>query len=161
NGNNGYVDDLIGWDFFNNDNDPMDVITRGTQAAGTLGALANNDEGVVGINWKVQIMPVKITERADVAELAVLPFAAPNGTAYSATNGARVSYNGYKAPRDIIPQPVFDAVYAAIQEAGARGQLFVAAAGHDGTDNDIRPYDPASGEMENIISVTATDKHDR
>jgi hypothetical protein len=161
NGNNGFVDDLIGWDFFNNDNDPMDVEGRGTGAAGTIGALGNNGVGVVGINWKVQIMPVKMSEHADVAELAIAPLASPDAMMYAAKNGARVAYHGYKAPGDVVPQPVLDALVAAAQEAAKVGQLMVTAAGQGGTDNDVRPFLPSGLDFENIIAVAGTNKQDR
>jgi subtilisin family serine protease len=45
---NGYVDDLSGWDFVNNDNNPMDDNAHGTHCAGTIGAVGNNGRGVAG-----------------------------------------------------------------------------------------------------------------
>lgn len=59
NDSNGYVDDLIGWDFINNDNDPMDDNHHGTHVAGTIGGIGGNNVGVAGVNWKVQLMPLK------------------------------------------------------------------------------------------------------
>lgn len=59
NDSNGYVDDLIGWDFVNGDNDPTDDNFHGTHVAGTIGAIGGNGVGVVGVNWKVQMMPIK------------------------------------------------------------------------------------------------------
>lgn len=59
NDSNGFVDDLAGWDFFNGDNDPMDDHYHGTHVSGTIGALGNNSIGVAGVNWTVQIMPIK------------------------------------------------------------------------------------------------------
>src|SRR4051812_45874128 len=48
NGGNGYADDLVGWDFVNNDNDPMDDHFHGTHVAGIIGAVGNNVEGGAG-----------------------------------------------------------------------------------------------------------------
>ncbi|NQZ58925.1 MAG: S8 family serine peptidase [Lentisphaeraceae bacterium] len=56
---NGYVDDVHGWDFVNNDNDPMDDNYHGTHCAGTIGASANNNTGVVGVAHKVSIVALK------------------------------------------------------------------------------------------------------
>lgn len=56
---NGYRDDLIGWDFVNNDNDPYDDNSHGTHVSGTIGGLGGNAIGVAGINWATQIMPLK------------------------------------------------------------------------------------------------------
>ena len=59
NDNNGYVDDVHGYDFINRDGDPMDDQGHGTHVAGTIGAEGNNGIGVSGINWDVQIMALK------------------------------------------------------------------------------------------------------
>jgi subtilisin family serine protease len=56
---NGYVDDLIGWDFVNNDNDPFDDNGHGTHVSGTIGALGGNGTGVIGVSPNVQIMALK------------------------------------------------------------------------------------------------------
>src|SRR5262249_19706210 len=56
NDGNGFTDDIVGWDFANNDNDPMDDNHHGTHVAGTIGAVGNNNVGVTGINWSVSMM---------------------------------------------------------------------------------------------------------
>jgi subtilisin family serine protease len=56
---NGFIDDIHGWDFVNNDNDPMDDNGHGTHVAGTIGAVGNNGVGVVGVNWEVSLMGLK------------------------------------------------------------------------------------------------------
>lgn len=56
---NGYVDDLVGWDSINGDNDPMDDNYHGTHVSGTIGGMGGNSVGVAGVNWKVLIMPLK------------------------------------------------------------------------------------------------------
>ncbi len=56
-GNTSYPDDLIGWNFVNNNNNPMDGNGHGTVTAGEIGAVGNNGIGVAGVNWNVQIMP--------------------------------------------------------------------------------------------------------
>ncbi|MCM8531962.1 MAG: S8 family serine peptidase, partial [Lentisphaeraceae bacterium] len=56
---NGYIDDVYGWDFYNNDNNPDDDNGHGTHCAGTIGAEGNNNLGVAGVSWNVKIMPLK------------------------------------------------------------------------------------------------------
>jgi hypothetical protein len=56
---NGYIDDIYGYDFRNNDGDPMDDHYHGTHCAGTIGGIGNNGEGVAGVCWDVRIMAVK------------------------------------------------------------------------------------------------------
>ncbi len=59
---NGYIDDVHGYDFVNNDGDPMDDHYHGTHCAGTIGAVGNNSQGVAGVNWHVKIMAVKFLD---------------------------------------------------------------------------------------------------
>jgi len=59
NDGNGYVDDIHGYDFANNDGDPMDDNGHGTHVSGTIGAAGNNGSGVAGVNWQVSIMGLK------------------------------------------------------------------------------------------------------
>src|SRR5262249_47069866 len=53
------IDDLIGWNFINNTNNPFDDNSHGTHVAGTIGAIGNNNVGVAGVNWKVQMAGLK------------------------------------------------------------------------------------------------------
>jgi len=53
---NGYIDDVYGWDFVNNDNDPMDDNRHGTHVAGTIGAVGNNNLGVIGVSPNIKMM---------------------------------------------------------------------------------------------------------
>jgi len=56
---NGFVDDVYGWDFYDNDCDPMDEAGHGTHVAGTIGAVGNNATGVVGVCWSANIMALR------------------------------------------------------------------------------------------------------
>ena len=56
---NGYIDDIHGYDFYNEDGDPMDDRNHGSHVAGTIAAVANNNEGVVGVNWHARIVALK------------------------------------------------------------------------------------------------------
>ena len=57
---NGYVDDVHGYDFYNDDSDPLDDGYHGTHVAGTIGAVANNALGVVGVNWQCRVVALKV-----------------------------------------------------------------------------------------------------
>lgn len=61
--NNGYKDDLSGWDFANFDNDPTDDHGHGTNVTGILLANGDNNNGYAGVNWKSKIMPLKILDK--------------------------------------------------------------------------------------------------
>ena len=61
--NNGYIDDIEGWDFANNDNDPTDDHGHGTNVAGIIGANTNNNIGYSGVDWNCKLMICKIIDQ--------------------------------------------------------------------------------------------------
>src|SRR5205814_1095004 len=131
-----------------NDNNPRGPLTtlsstHGTRVAGVIGAIGDNGVGVVGVNWKVQIMPVKRTTDVPPSSFnAVAP-----SIYYAANNGARVSTNSYGFyPSQGQPSLITD-IRDAIAYAGTRNQVFVAAAGNDNLDNDIAAFLPASFDL--------------
>jgi subtilisin family serine protease len=150
NDHNGYVDDWHGWDFANNDNNPMDDHGHGTHVAGTIGAAGNNGTGVAGVNWNVRIMPVKFLNAQGQGTDAD----AVSAVLYAAQSGADVMNNSW-ASND-YSQALADAVGVADQH----NALFVAAAGNDSSDNDSTPTYPASYDLPNVVSVAATDNND-
>ena len=144
---NGYIDDVHGWDFFNNDNNPMDGHGHGTHVAGTIGAEGNNGIGVTGVNWKVKIMPIQIFSSSGAP---ASNFAIAQAIQYATANGADLTNNSWGGGAFSM------AIYTAIQA----GRLFVAAAGNNAQNNDITPFYPATYNLNNIISVEATDHND-
>jgi hypothetical protein len=150
NDHNGYVDDWHGWDFANNDNNPMDDHGHGTHVAGTIGATGNNGTGIAGVNWNVRIMPVKFLDAQGQGTDAN----AVSAVLYAAENGADVMNNSW-ASND-YSQALADAIGVADQH----NVLFVAAAGNNSTDNDSTPTYPASYDLPNVVSVAATDNND-
>ncbi len=148
--NNGYIDDVRGWDFYNNDNNPDDSDGHGTHTAGTVGAEGNNGIGVAGVAWDVQIMPLRF----------IGPFGGSTSDAiaavnYAVDNGAQISNNSWGGGG------FSTAMRDAISNAAAADHLFVAAAGNDGVNTDNSPHYPSSYNNDNIISVAATDNRDR
>ena len=148
--NNGYIDDTRGWDFVNNDNDPFDDNDHGTHVSGTIAAVGNNGIGVAGVNWSAQIMPLKFLSAQGSGTTAD----AISALDYAVMMGARITNNSWGG--GAFSQALFDSI-AAAQTAG---HLFVAAAGNDGVNTDITPSYPASYNLDNIISVAATDDND-
>ncbi|MEW6744510.1 MAG: S8 family peptidase [Planctomycetota bacterium] len=152
---NGYVDDLYGCDFVNDDGDPMDDNGHGTHTAGTIGAVTGNGTGVAGVCWRVQLMPLKIANQyggiGDIAD-AVL------AVEYSMHNGAHLSSNswGGHIPYEDV-RALEDAVHAAWE---SRGMAFVAAAGNSHNDNDTNPFYPASFNLPEVVAVAASDQND-
>ena len=150
--NNGYTDDIHGWNFSNNNNNPFDNDSHGTHVSGIIGAVGNNTIGVVGVNWRVKIMPLKIFGSGSGGTTSL----AASAIHYANIMGARVSnnswggYGGYS-----------QTLYDAINEANAYDAIFVAGAGNGrggiGVDIDNDPFYPASYDLPNIISVAASD----
>lgn len=63
--NNGYVDDVNGYDFANVDNDPTDDVGHGTNITGIVAANANNSVGYAGINWNCKVMELKALDASN------------------------------------------------------------------------------------------------
>jgi subtilisin family serine protease len=147
---NGYTDDVYGYDFYNNDPDPYDDNEHGTHCAGTIGAVGNNSQGVVGVSWNVSLMGLKFLGASGSGNT----FDAIRAIDYAIDNGARVinaSFGG--AGYD-------PALEDAVQRAADEEVLFVAAAGNEGTNNDTSPSYPASFPVNYLLSVAATDGTD-
>jgi subtilisin family serine protease len=155
NDGNHYVDDIRGWDFVDDDNDPIDDNSlyetyHGTHVAGIIGAEGNNNVGITGVCWYASIMPLRILNA--------------NGTGNVADEIEAIDYAIDKGAR-IINVSLGGSFYSqseyeSIESAKDAGLLLVAAAGNDGTDNDSTPGYPASYELDNIISVAASDYND-
>lgn len=150
--NNGFVDDVRGWDFANNNNDPADDHGHGTHVSGIVGAIGNNGTGIAGVNWKVKLMPLKFIDVTGIGS-TVDAIRAIN---YAVANGARISNNSWGGAG--YSQALFDTINAAAQ----MGHLVVAAAGNDGRNNDdpANAHYPSGYDLTNIISVAATDNLD-
>ena len=142
---------LVGYDFINDDDDPMDDHHHGTHCAGIIGAVGNNRIGVTGINWNVSIMPLKAAD----AEGHLPSDAVISCIEYAVANGANIiscSYGGY----------IYDeAQYDAMRKALDYGVLFCCAAGNDRQNLDVTPCYPACYGLANIISVAASDPNDK
>ena len=153
---NGFVDDIFGYDFVNNDGDPMDDHYHGTHVTGTIGAVGDNGLGVAGVNWNIQIMAVK----AFGADGSGSTSDAINAINYAVAQGAVISNNSWGGN-----EPFSRAMYEAIAAAQRSGHIFVAGAGNGyygifPLDNDANPFYPASYDLDNIIAVAATDHND-
>ena len=150
---NGYIDDVHGWDFRNEDNSVFDSATddHGTHVAGTIAAEGNNGIGVTGVNWRAKVMPLKfIGPETGYTSDAV------QALNYAVDNGVKISNNSWGGG-SVYSQTLFDA----ISRADAAGHLFVAAAGNNGSNSDRAPAYPASYHSPNIVSVAASDQNDK
>lgn len=147
---NGFVDDFRGWDFANNDNDPVDDHDHGTHCAGTIGGAGNDGVGVAGVNWQVSIVGLKFLTGGGSGTLED----AVEAIEYATKLGVDMTSNSWGGGGF---SPTMD---AAIGAAHAADILFIAAAGNDGVDNDGSPHYPSSYTHDNVIAVAATDHKD-
>jgi subtilisin family serine protease len=159
---NGYKDDLIGWDWKNNDNDPMDDAGHGTHVSGTIGAIGGNGIGVAGVGWNTQVMALKFMDASSGTTSAAIQAvdyytnaskASPT-TIFAATNN---SWGGSSFNQSLLD---------AITRGAKQDIIFVAAAGNGGSDqigdnNDVSPYYPsaynttASAGYDAVVAVAA------
>jgi thermitase len=143
---NGYADDIYGWDFVNNDRDPLDDHFHGTHVAGIAAAApTDNPAGLVGICPRCRIMAVKVVGADGSGTLATLA----GGITYAADNGARVINMSLGATTGSA------ALEAAVDYAWSRGLVVVAAAGNDG--NSSRLYPAAYAHVIGVASTNSDD----
>lgn len=144
---NGFIDDIHGYDFANNDADPFDDHGHGSHCSGTIGAKGNDGAGIVGVAWNVKIMGVKFLGGDGSGSLE----AAVQSIKYATKMGAKIMSNSWGGGgySEILKE--------AIQEANDHGIVFTAAAGNHSGNNDDSPSYPASYNLPNVISVAAID----
>jgi len=143
--NNGYIDDVHGYDFVGNDGNPADDNSHGSHTMGTAAGQGDNGKGVAGVTWSAQIMAIKVCNSfGSCPSSAIL-----QGVDYATDNGANVTSNSYGGGG------YSQSMYDAISRANQAGVLFSAAAGNNGRDNDVTAFYPASYDLPNIISVAA------
>jgi subtilisin family serine protease len=150
--NNGYVDDVYGWNFVNNSNDPMDDDNHGTHVAGIVLGITQDIlrmEGEISPS-RIQIMPVKFLDHNGSGTTA-------NAIAaihYAMNNGAHVLNNSWGGGH------FSQALYDVIDQSNKLNISFVAAAGNAANDNDATPTYPASYKIANVVSIAATSTFD-
>lgn len=139
---NGFIDDIYGYDFANNDGDPMDGGGHGTHCAGIIGA-AHNGIGTVGVMANVKLVALKfLTDEGEGEEINAI-----RAIDYAIKNGVRVLSNSWGGNDNI------KALKDAIIGANNAGLSFVAAAGNDSADNDTTESYPSNFDVENVIAV--------
>lgn len=151
---NGYIDDLFGWDFADDDASPMDTSGHGTHVAGIIAAVGNNGIGVTGVAWHARLMALKVQKDGQTTFDIT---ASNDAMSYALAMGAKIincSYGG-SAYNQIEKNR--------IANLGSQGILFVCAAGNgdpNGSDADVSPIYPAAYNLDNIISVGAGNAQD-
>jgi subtilisin family serine protease len=155
---NGYVDDVYGIDAYNGDSDPYDDHYHGTHVSGTIAAVTDNGAGIAGITWnRAKIMALKFIGSGGSGPtsgaIACIDYVvAMNQRTENHIVVMNASW-GSSSPDDILK--------AALETAAAEGIIMSAAAGNStiDCDGDQKHY-PSSLDVENVISVGATDQDD-
>lgn len=152
---NGYVDDVQGWDFGDDDGDPspepffdaatgIDVGWHGTFVAGLAAAATNNGVGIAGVAWGCRVMPLKVADATGDMPLS----AVTEAIAYAIDNGAAVLNMSLGSP-DTTAASFFQPLMTAAFDGGV---VTVASAGNDGTDERNFP-----AACDSVLAVAATD----
>jgi hypothetical protein len=151
---NGYVDDVYGIDTYYNDTDPFDGDGHGTHVSGTIGAIGNNNVGVVGVNWSVKIGHCKFLSDfgsgTTAGAISCLQYILNLKQTGNPANDIIATNNSWGGGG--FSQALHDAIKAHMNA----GILFIAAAGNAGANNDTALFLPASYYLPNVISVAAT-----
>jgi hypothetical protein len=146
NDGNGYIDDVRGWNFVTNTNNPQDGNGHGTHVAGTIAAKGNNGIGVAGVAWNAKIVPLKFLSDTGSGTTAN----AIKAIDYCTANGIKLSNNSWGGG-------LFDSLLLqAITNAGAADHLFIAAAGNSALNIDVDLSYPASYNLSNMVNVAST-----
>ncbi|MBI4592275.1 S8 family serine peptidase [Candidatus Uhrbacteria bacterium] len=162
--NNGYEDDVVGWDFVDGDPDPSPglgegvsdtVASHGTVIAGIIGATANNGLGITGINWDVSVMPLRVLNEFGAGSTTDVRRA----LVYAVENGADVINLSFTFSQ------ADERLRETIEWAYDQGVVIVAAVGNGNIDTDLFPIYPACFDSEVgknvVIGVSATNQDDQ
>ncbi len=142
---NGYIDDVRGWSFCDNDNNVADEWGHGTQCAGIAGAVSNNGIGIAGVSWNCKIMLAQIYD----ADSGGTKSGIASAIKYIVDNGANIIsmsfgfYSGSNLIRD------------AVNYAYDNGIFLCAGSGNDGKSNKLYP-----AAYDNVTAIGATDHND-
>ncbi|MDA3898362.1 MAG: S8 family serine peptidase [Desulfobacteraceae bacterium] len=161
--NNGYIDDIHGWDFVNDDANPSDYSKdvygngHGTHVAGIIAAKGNNGVGITGVMWNAQIMPLQVFDLFEAStfyESIIQEINLLSAIEYAVINGANIINLSLGSTSFIQYE------YNILNYANSNGVLVIASAGNENKNNDVSPSYPASYDLPNIISVAATNEKD-
>jgi len=154
---NGYVDDFMGWDFANQDNDvmppdagPHQELSHGTHVAGIIAAVADNGVGIAGISFRSKLIVTKHAADNDLTDPSIVK--GYSGILYCAKMGAKIINCSWGGGYDLYGKIVVDNV---TQNYGA---IVVTAAGNDSHNNDENHQYPS--DYENTIAVAALNNTD-
>ncbi|MGE0621594.1 MAG: S8 family serine peptidase [Pseudomonadales bacterium] len=142
---NGYVDDLVGWNFVDGSNNPWDTSGHGTHIAGIIAACTNNGLGIAGVDGDALIMPLKVANFVGQARSSAVAAA----VYYAVDHGARV------INLSLGSELVTDLEREAAEYAAANGVLIVVSAGNRGQSTDSAGYASLPGVL--VVGASGLD----
>ncbi len=152
----GTIQDFHGYNALENNADPMDENGHGTHCAGIVGAEGGNNIGVTGVNWTVQIMPLKFMNAGGFGNtkdaIECINYVIDRRKAGVNVRVISASWGSTQKSR---------ALEDVIRKANEAGILFVAASGNASTNTDRSPHYPSSYNLPNVVSVAALDRNDQ
>lgn len=140
---NGFIDDVNGWNFWDNNNVIFTGNSHGTSVAGGAAAATNNGVGVAGVDWNARILVANCFSSAGSGT----DVSVTNGVAYAIKMGAKVVNASWG---DTFYSPVYVDMALYAEQNGA---LIVPASGNFGFDGDAHPFYPAALPYDSILSV--------
>jgi subtilisin family serine protease len=146
----GIVDDVHGINAAANSGDIRDLFGHGTMLAGFIGAVGNNNLGVAGVSWNVQLMACRYPDDTGSGSISDVIQCFD----YARSKGAKVINASF------VTTNYSAALLTALNNCRTAGIVIVAAAGNNGSNNDVLPFYPGAYNLDNIITVAATDRFD-
>ena len=149
---NGFVDDIHGWNFVDNNANVQDGYGHGTHVAGIIGAVGSDGVGVTGVNWRVSLMVLRVQNDSGAGTTSAVIGALRYATTMRRDFGINVvvTNNSWEAAAGYS-----SVIEGLIREQGEAGITFVAAAGNHGTNNDVTPRYPSNYDLPNVIAVAS------
>ena len=163
NDNNGYIDDVQGLNTGTN-TDKHDHSSHGLKVAGIMGARANNQKGVAGVNWTSKIMYVSYIAD-DFYILKGLHYILTQRRKYNESNGKEgafvVSVNNSFGIPNLFPEDGLELWCNMYDSLGMAGIISVGSTTNSKTDVDVAGDIPSTCPSQYLIIVTNTDKNDK
>ena len=162
--NNGYVDDINGWDAYSSDGS-IPGSGHGTHVAGIIGAKGNNGSMVAGVNWNVKLMAIAGSSGTTSTVLEAYGYALDQRAFYDSTNGAlgafvvatNSSFGIDNADCNSGSYALWNDMYDAMGEYGI---LSAAATMNSNSNVDITGDVPTGCASDYMIAVTNTTRND-
>lgn len=148
--NNGYIDDIHGWNFVANSNSPLDDDDHGTHVAGIILGSTQNILASPLESAQIRIMALKFLDDQGIGTTSD----AIEAIYYAINNGAKVLNNSWGGGG--YSQALRDAIVSANND----DLVFIAAAGNQASNNDSYATYPANYDIPNVFSVAATNDYD-